>query len=64
MPREVLVLRENEIRELLDPPSCIEAMERAFAAYSGGRAELPSVGHGRGGECHCRPCGAKINCAP
>jgi ornithine cyclodeaminase len=45
MPREVLVLRENEIRELLDPASCIEAMERAFAAYSGGRAELPSVIH-------------------
>lgn len=58
MPSEVLVLREQEIRELLDPPSCIEAMEHAFAAYSGGRAELPAVIHldvpERSGEIHVK----------
>ena len=45
MPREVLVLREPEIRSLLDPVSCIAAIEAAFAAYATGRAELPSVIH-------------------
>jgi ornithine cyclodeaminase len=58
MSSEVLVLREPEIRELLDPQSCIEAMERAFAAYSGGSAELPSVIHldvpERSGEIHVK----------
>jgi len=42
---EILVLREPEIRSLLDPGACIAAMERAFAAYSTGKAELPSVIH-------------------
>ena len=45
MPREVLILREPEIRALLDPRSCIAAMEQAFAAYSTGRAQLPAVIH-------------------
>ena len=45
MSRRVLILREPEIRELLDPDACIDAMERAFAAYSSGQAELPSVIH-------------------
>lgn len=45
MPREVLILREQEILELLDPDACMAAMEQAFAAYSSGRAELPSVIH-------------------
>ena len=45
MSREILILREPEIRSLLDPEACIEAMERAFAAYSTGKAELPSVIH-------------------
>ncbi len=45
MQREVLILREREIFELLDPAACIAAMEQAFAAYSCGRAELPSVIH-------------------
>jgi ornithine cyclodeaminase len=45
MSREVIVLREAEIRKLLDPAAGIEAMERAFAAYSSGQAELPSVIH-------------------
>ena len=45
MRREILILREQEILELLDPDACLAAMEQAFAAYSGGRAELPSVIH-------------------
>jgi ornithine cyclodeaminase len=43
MSRDVLILREPEIRSLLDPHACIEAMERAFAAYSTGQAQMPSV---------------------
>jgi ectoine utilization protein EutC len=43
MKREVLVLREREIRNLLDPAACIQAMERAFAAYAAGKAQLPPV---------------------
>src|ERR1700724_3469436 len=43
MSREVLILREPEIRALLDPRTCISAMERAFAAYSTGQAQLPAV---------------------
>ncbi len=43
MSRQILLLREPEIRSLLDPAACIEVMERAFAAYSTGQAELPSV---------------------
>ena len=45
MRREALILREPEIRALLDPRSCIAAMEQAFAAYSTGRAQLPAVIH-------------------
>lgn len=45
MRRDVLILREPEIRALLDPRSCISAMEQAFAAYSTGRAQLPAVIH-------------------
>jgi ornithine cyclodeaminase len=45
MSREVLILRQPEIRALLDPRACIAAMEQAFAAYSTGRAQLPSVIH-------------------
>jgi ectoine utilization protein EutC len=43
MKREVLVLREEEIRALLDPAACIQAMEQAFAAYATGQAQLPPV---------------------
>lgn len=43
--REVLVLREPEIRSLLDPASCIEAVESAFTVYATGGAELPAVIH-------------------
>ena len=45
MSREVLILREPEIRALLDPRACIAAMEQAFAAYSTGQAQLPAVIH-------------------
>jgi ectoine utilization protein EutC len=45
MKREVLILREPEIRTLLDPKACIAAMEKAFAAYSTGQAQLPAVIH-------------------
>lgn len=43
MKRNVLILREKEIRALLDPAACIQAMERAFAAYATGKAQLPPV---------------------
>jgi len=43
--RDVLILREADVRAALDMPSLIDAVERAFAAYSTGRAELPSVIH-------------------
>lgn len=41
----VLVLHEDEVRAGLDMASCIDAMADAFAAYTGGRAELPAVIH-------------------
>jgi ornithine cyclodeaminase len=40
-----IVLHEPDIRELLDAESCIAAVEAAFVAYAGGRAELPGVIH-------------------
>ena len=43
MADELLLLREEEIRRLLDPRACLEAIEAAFAAYSTGRADLPAV---------------------
>ena len=45
MPNPLVVLRENEIRALLDPGSCIAAVEDAFTAYATGGAELPGVIH-------------------
>ena len=45
MARTVRILREADVREALDMASCIDACERAFEAYSGGGAELPSVIH-------------------
>lgn len=45
MPPPPVVLNEPEIRALLDPPSCIAAVERAFAVYAAGGAELPGVIH-------------------
>jgi ornithine cyclodeaminase len=43
--RSALVLRQPEIREMLDMASCIDAIEAAFSSYSLGRAELPGVIH-------------------
>ena len=46
------------MREALDMSSCIEAVERAFVAYSTGKAELPGVIHldvpESGGEIHVK----------
>lgn len=42
---DVLLLREPEIREVLDTASCIDAVEAALADHSSGRAELPGVIH-------------------
>lgn len=41
--RHTLVLREPEIRSLLDPAGCLQAVENAFSAYAKGQAELPAV---------------------
>jgi ornithine cyclodeaminase len=41
--RSLLLLREPEIRRLLDPASCLEAVEKAFTVYATGGAELPGV---------------------
>jgi ornithine cyclodeaminase/alanine dehydrogenase-like protein (mu-crystallin family) len=45
MPDPMVVLREPAIRSLLDPASCIAAVEQAFTAYATGGAELPGVIH-------------------
>lgn len=45
MGRDILLLRASEVRSAIDMPACLDAVERAFAAYSGGRAELPTVIH-------------------
>jgi ectoine utilization protein EutC len=41
--RQALILREPEIRALLDPRECLQAVETAFSAYARGHAELPAV---------------------
>ena len=41
--RQALILREPEIRALLDPRGCLQAIEAAFSAYARGQAELPAV---------------------
>jgi len=41
--RQALILRESEIRSLLDPAGCLQAVESAFSAYARGQADLPSV---------------------
>jgi ornithine cyclodeaminase len=43
MGRTVLILREPEIRRLLDPAACLQAVEEAFTALASGRAILPAV---------------------
>jgi len=45
MGTSVRILREGDVRAALDMASCIDAVDRAFAAYSTGGAELPSVIH-------------------
>jgi ornithine cyclodeaminase/alanine dehydrogenase-like protein (mu-crystallin family) len=45
MAKVVRILREGDVRAALDMASCIDAVGRAFAAYSTGAAELPSVIH-------------------
>src|SRR5579862_2872119 len=45
MATPLVVLREHEIRSLLDPTSCIDAVEQSFTAYATGGAELPNVIH-------------------
>jgi len=41
----VRILREQDVRAALPMGACIEAVERALVAYSGGAAELPAVIH-------------------
>src|ERR1051325_5318685 len=43
MERSVLVLNEQEIRQVLDAASCLEAVEAAVRAYATGGAPLPAV---------------------
>lgn len=45
MGREVLLFGGAAVRAALDMPSLIDAVERAFVAYSTGGAELPGVIH-------------------
>ena len=68
MGRMVLILRESEVRSLLDMSSCLQAVEDGFTAYATGRAELPAIisllvpenrgevhvksGHLRDGDCY------------
>jgi ornithine cyclodeaminase len=42
---EVRVLRADDVRAALPMPACVDAVEAAFVAYSGGGAELPAVIH-------------------
>jgi ornithine cyclodeaminase/alanine dehydrogenase-like protein (mu-crystallin family) len=41
----VRILREDDVRAALPMSACIDAVEGAFIAYSGGEAELPAVIH-------------------
>jgi len=45
MARIVRILREADVRTALDMASCIDACDRAFAAYVTGGAEAPDVIH-------------------
>jgi ornithine cyclodeaminase/alanine dehydrogenase-like protein (mu-crystallin family) len=52
------ICSREEVARALDMPSCVEAVERAFAAYATGRAELPGIIHlevpESGGEIHVK----------
>jgi ornithine cyclodeaminase len=56
--REIVLLREPEIRSLLDAASCIRAVEAAFAASATAHAKSPGVIHldipAHGGEIHIK----------
>ncbi|HTG48292.1 MAG TPA: ornithine cyclodeaminase family protein [Actinomycetota bacterium] len=58
MAEIVRVLREDDVRAALPMSVCIDAVERAFVAYSAGRAEMPGVIHldvpEAGGEIHIK----------
>ena len=58
MRGDILVLRETEIRRLLDPASCRVAVEEAFSAYATGGAVMPGVINldlpEQGGEVHVK----------
>ncbi len=58
MGRTVRILREADVRAAVDMAACIDAVERAFASYSTGDAELPGVIHldvpESGGEIHVK----------
>jgi len=41
----IKIFKEQEIRNLITYPEAIAAMEKAFAAYSGGKAMVPPVVH-------------------
>jgi ornithine cyclodeaminase len=45
MGRSVRLLRATDVRAALDMAGCIDVLEPAFAAYTAGAAELPSVIH-------------------
>ena len=54
----VRILDADDVRQVLDMASCIDACERALIAYSAGEAELPGVIHldvpESGGEIHVK----------
>jgi ectoine utilization protein EutC len=56
--RQALILREAEVRSLLDPAGCLYAVESALSAYARAQAELPSVINldvpEQGGEIHVK----------
>lgn len=58
MVRRIRILGREDVARALDVSSCVDAVERAFAAYSTGRAELPGVIHldvpESGGEVHVK----------
>lgn len=55
---EPMIITRDQVREALDMPALIDAVQDAFAAYSSAAAELPSVIHldipEHGGEIHVK----------
>ncbi len=58
MGGSIRILGREDVARALDMASCMDALERAFAAYSSGAAELPGVIHldvpEAGGEVHVK----------